>query len=65
MLTQLSIFVCLALATERALSGTFSVIVLPAAVKAFSPIVTGAIRFVLQPIKAPSLTIVLDLFLPS
>jgi len=63
--TQPSLFTCLALAIESASSGMLSVIVEPAAMYAISPTLTGAIRFVLQPINAPSPISHLDLTLPS
>ena len=46
-------------------SGKSSVIVEPAAMKAFSPMVTGAIRLALLPINALSFMVVRNLFLPS
>jgi len=51
---QPSTFRCCARSTASASSGTALPIVDPAATAAFLPIVTGAIRFALQPIFAPS-----------
>lgn len=64
-LTQFSFITCLALATASESPGMSSVMVEPAAMYAFLPTSTGAIRFVLQPINAPSPMVHLDLFLPS
>ena len=64
-LAQPSRFFCRARATARASAGTSPVMVLPAAVKAPSPRVTGATRLVLQPMKAWSPMVVRYLFFPS
>jgi hypothetical protein len=52
--TQPSMFLCRSRATARASSGTFLVIVEPAATKALGSISTGETRFTLQPMNAPS-----------
>ena len=49
-LFQFSLFVWRSLAIAKAYSGTSSVIVEPAAIKVLSPNVTGATKFVFEPI---------------
>ena len=58
-------FTCLSLAIPILFDGTSSVIVEPAAIITSSPIVTGATKFTLDPIKALSPITVLCLFVPS
>ena len=57
--------VCLSLAIARLSSGTSSVIVDPAATNTLSPNLTGATKFVFDPIKHLSPIIVLFLLVPS
>ncbi len=56
---------CFERASAKLFSGISSVIVEPAAISDPSPTVTGAMRFVLQPINASLPTIVLNLLTPS
>ena len=63
--TQPSFITCLSLATANAPCGTSLVIVDPVAMYPFSSTVTGATKLEFEPINAPSLTVDLNLFLPS
>ena len=56
---------CLSLAIASAPCGTLSVIVEPVATYPFSSTVTGATKLEFDPMNAPSLTVDLNLFLPS
>ena len=56
---------CFDLAIEKLLFGMLSVIVEPAAIKTFSPILRGATRVELHPIKTLSLIFVSFFLLPS
>ena len=63
--THPSLTTCLCLAIANAPSGTSSVIVDPVAIYPLCLTCTGATKFELEPIKAPSSTTDLNLFLPS